>query len=76
MLHSSLCETQENNITLYSCRYQPPIPADQVRPAAEFDQDAEAIPSGRGRGRGRRGRGRGRGMSAGYCHFSMVASYA
>ncbi|XP_066349734.1 uncharacterized protein [Miscanthus floridulus] len=41
--------------------YQPPIPADQVRPAAEFDQDAEAVPSGRARGRGRRGRGRGRG---------------
>ncbi|OEL33465.1 hypothetical protein BAE44_0005516 [Dichanthelium oligosanthes] len=45
--------------------YQPPIPADQVRPAAEFDQDTEAIPSGRGRGRGRRGRGRGRGFSNG-----------
>ncbi|KAJ1270989.1 hypothetical protein BS78_06G094400 [Paspalum vaginatum] len=41
--------------------YQPPIPADQVRPAVDFEQDAEAIPSGRGRGRGRRGRGRGRG---------------
>ncbi|ONM17516.1 Alba DNA/RNA-binding protein [Zea mays] len=47
--------------------YQPPIPADQVRPAADFDQDAEAVPSGRGRGRGRRsrGRGRGRGFSSG-----------
>uniref|UniRef100_A0A453BZ63 DNA/RNA-binding protein Alba-like domain-containing protein n=1 Tax=Aegilops tauschii subsp. strangulata TaxID=200361 RepID=A0A453BZ63_AEGTS len=41
--------------------YQLPIPADQVRPPTEFDQDAEDVPSGRGRGRGRRGRGRGRG---------------
>lgn len=50
--------------------YQPPIPADQVRPAAEFDQDAEAIPSGRGRGRGRRGRGRGRGFSNGAVDYN------
>nr|XP_025880675.1 ribonuclease P protein subunit p25 isoform X1 [Oryza sativa Japonica Group] len=43
--------------------YQPPIPADQVRPPTDFDQEAEAVPSGRGRGRGRRGRGRGRGFN-------------
>jgi len=30
-------------MTLYSCSYQPPIPADQVRPAAEFDQDAGVL---------------------------------
>ncbi|KAL6885916.1 hypothetical protein ACP4OV_010177 [Aristida adscensionis] len=45
--------------------YQPPIPADQVRPVTDFHQDSEAVPSGcgpGGRGRGRRGRGRGRGF--------------
>jgi len=57
-------------MVLYSCSYQPPIPADQVRPAAEFDQDAEAISSGRGRGRGRRGRGRGRGFSDGAVDYN------
>jgi ribonucleases P/MRP protein subunit RPP25 len=30
-------------MTLYSCSYQTPIPADQVRPAAEFDQDAGVL---------------------------------
>ncbi|KAL5216011.1 hypothetical protein ABZP36_007412 [Zizania latifolia] len=46
--------------------YQPPIPADQVRPPTDFDQEAEAVPSGRGRGRGRRGRGRARGFVSEY----------
>ncbi|KAM0873311.1 hypothetical protein ACQ4PT_038119 [Festuca glaucescens] len=49
--------------------YQPPIPADQVRPPTDLDQDAEDLPSGRGRGRGRRGRGRGRGFSNGGAEY-------
>ncbi|KAH7671232.1 AlbA-like protein [Dioscorea alata] len=42
--------------------YQPPIPADQVKPVEESDY-GESLPSGHGRGRGGRGRGRGRGAS-------------
>lgn len=30
-------------MTCFFCSYQPPIPADQVRPAAEFDQDAGVL---------------------------------
>ncbi|KAL5204047.1 hypothetical protein ABZP36_008918 [Zizania latifolia] len=45
--------------------YQPPIPAEEVRPAFDYEQE-ESFPAGRGRGRGgRRGRGRARAMSNG-----------
>lgn len=44
-----------------STGYQPPIPADQVKPWTEFDYEGEGSPGMRGRGRGGRGRGRGRG---------------
>ncbi|XP_072981672.1 uncharacterized protein [Typha angustifolia] len=50
--------------------YQPPIPADQVKPLTDFDYEAEQLPGGRGRGYGGRGRGRGGGgisnRTAGY----------
>lgn len=42
-----------------SVGYQPPLPAEQVKPYAEFDYEGEGS-AGRGRGRGGRGRGRGR----------------
>ncbi|ESR41139.1 Alba domain-containing protein [Citrus sinensis] len=44
-----------------STGYQPPLPADQVKPWNEFEDEGEGSPRGRGRGRGGRGRGRGRG---------------
>ncbi|KAK6939308.1 DNA/RNA-binding protein Alba-like, partial [Dillenia turbinata] len=44
-----------------SLGYQPPLPADQVKTWAEFD-DGEGSPNGRVRGRGGRGRGRARGI--------------
>lgn len=45
-----------------STGYQPPIPADQVRPSNNFDIEGEGSPTNvRRRGRGGRGRGRGRG---------------
>ncbi|KAK2979631.1 hypothetical protein RJ640_020123 [Escallonia rubra] len=50
--------------------YQPPIPADQVKPLTEYDYEAEGSPSMRGRGRGGRGRGRGRGR--GYNNNGVV----
>ncbi|XP_010930953.2 uncharacterized protein [Elaeis guineensis] len=50
--------------------YQPPIPADQVKPSTELDYEGEPLPSGgRGRGRGGRGRGRGRGISNGMADY-------
>ncbi|KAJ1686200.1 hypothetical protein LUZ63_017590 [Rhynchospora breviuscula] len=45
--------------------YQPPLPADQVKPLADFDNEDDAVPTGRGRGRRGGGRGRSRGMSNG-----------
>ncbi|KAM6543636.1 hypothetical protein CsatB_008083 [Cannabis sativa] len=50
---------KELNSTLIG--YQPPIPADQVKPSTEFDYDGEGSPSGRGRGRNYRGRSKARG---------------
>lgn len=44
-----------------SVGYQPPLPADQVKPSIEFDYEGEGSPNDRGRGRGGRGRGRPRG---------------
>ncbi|XP_078442891.1 alba DNA/RNA-binding protein [Wolffia australiana] len=44
-----------------SVGYQPPLPSDQVRPLAEFDDEGEDLHYGRSRGRGGRTRGRGRG---------------
>ncbi|KAK8934156.1 hypothetical protein KSP39_PZI014937 [Platanthera zijinensis] len=41
-----------------SVGYQPPLPAEQVKPYAEFDYEGEGSPAGRGRGRGGRVRGR------------------
>ncbi|KAJ3671422.1 hypothetical protein LUZ60_007501 [Juncus effusus] len=43
--------------------YQPPLPEDQVRTLADFENDEESAPTGRGRGRRGGGRGRGRGMT-------------
>ncbi|URE27278.1 Rpp20 subunit of nuclear RNase MRP and P [Musa troglodytarum] len=43
--------------------YQSPLPADQVKPSAEFEYEGEGSPAGRGRGNGRgRGRARGNGV--------------
>ncbi|KAA8537931.1 hypothetical protein F0562_027489 [Nyssa sinensis] len=42
-----------------SAGYQPPIPADQVKPWTEYDYEGEGFPSMRGRGHSGRGRGRG-----------------
>ncbi|XP_066334628.1 uncharacterized protein [Miscanthus floridulus] len=44
--------------------YQPPIPAEEVKPAFDYDHE-ESYPTGRGRGRGGGRRDRGRGMSNG-----------
>ncbi|KAJ0040254.1 hypothetical protein Pint_27050 [Pistacia integerrima] len=44
-----------------STGYQPPLPADQVKPWNEFEDEGEGSPRARGKGRGGRGRGRGRG---------------
>ncbi|WOK94672.1 ribonuclease P protein subunit p25-like protein isoform X1 [Canna indica] len=44
--------------------YQCPLPADQVKPLAEFEYEGEVSPAERGRGRGGRGRGRARGNGA------------
>lgn len=44
--------------------YQPPIPAEEVRPAFDYEHE-ESFPGGRGRGRGGGRRGRGRAMSNG-----------
>ncbi|KAG4934555.1 hypothetical protein JHK87_048557 [Glycine soja] len=44
-----------------SVGYQPPLPADQVKAAADFDYEGEGSPNGRAHGHGGRGRGRGRG---------------
>ncbi|KAG4931810.1 hypothetical protein JHK86_048771 [Glycine max] len=44
-----------------SVGYQPPLPADQVKAATDFDYEGEGSPNGRAHGRGGRGRGRGRG---------------
>ncbi|KAA8537482.1 hypothetical protein F0562_027090 [Nyssa sinensis] len=41
-------------------RYQPPLPAEQVKASTEFDYGGEGSPSVRGRVRGGRGRGRSR----------------
>ncbi|GAB4847700.1 hypothetical protein Ancab_026762 [Ancistrocladus abbreviatus] len=44
-----------------STGYQPPIPADLVKPSNDSDQEEEGLPGTRGRGRGGQGRGPGRG---------------
>ncbi|ESR48485.1 Alba domain-containing protein [Citrus sinensis] len=44
-----------------SVGYQPPLPAEQVKPLIEFDYDGEGSPNGPRRGRSGRGRSRGRG---------------
>ncbi|KAL5214075.1 hypothetical protein ABZP36_003227 [Zizania latifolia] len=59
----AIVELLKKELDTLSPGYQPPIPADQVRPPTDFDQEAEAVPSGRGRGHGRHGRGKGRGFS-------------
>nr|GEW65397.1 DNA/RNA-binding protein Alba-like protein [Tanacetum cinerariifolium] len=50
----------KNELNTASIGYQPPLPADQVKPSTEFEYDGEGSPTARGRGRGGRGRGRGR----------------
>ncbi|KHG04263.1 Alba-like protein C9orf23 [Gossypium arboreum] len=44
-----------------SSRYQPPLPADQVKASIKIDHEEGGSPNGRGRGRGGRGRSRSRG---------------
>ncbi|KAL6315475.1 hypothetical protein AAG906_000768 [Vitis piasezkii] len=51
----------KKELDISSTGYQPPIPADQVRPWTEYDYEGEGSPAMRGRGRSGRGRGRGRG---------------
>lgn len=51
----------KKELDISSKGYQPPIPADQVRPWTEYDYEGEGSPAMRGRGRSGRGRGRGRG---------------
>ncbi|GJR32695.1 DNA/RNA-binding protein Alba-like protein [Tanacetum coccineum] len=50
----------KNELNTASIGYQPPLPADQVKPSTEFEYEGEGSPTARGRGRGGRGRGRGR----------------
>uniref|UniRef100_A0A804MJX2 DNA/RNA-binding protein Alba-like domain-containing protein n=1 Tax=Zea mays TaxID=4577 RepID=A0A804MJX2_MAIZE len=54
----------KNPLDTSSPGYQPPIPAEEVKPAFDYDHE-ESYPTGRGRGRGGGRRGRGRGMSNG-----------
>ncbi|CAL0328693.1 unnamed protein product [Lupinus luteus] len=51
----------KNELNTSSVGYQPPLPADQVKPSTDFDYEGEVSPNGRGRARGGRGRGRARG---------------
>ncbi|KOM49057.1 hypothetical protein LR48_Vigan07g276100 [Vigna angularis] len=51
----------KNELDTSSVGYQPPLPADQVKAATDFDYEGDGSPNGRVRGRGGRGRGRGRG---------------
>lgn len=53
-----------------STGYQPPIPADQVKPLNDFEDDGEGSPRFRGRGRGGRGRSRGRGSYNGVVDYN------
>ncbi|XP_062198665.1 H/ACA ribonucleoprotein complex subunit GAR1-like isoform X2 [Phragmites australis] len=54
-----------------SVGYQSPLPADEVKPLVEYDNDeAASSPAGRGRGRGGRGRGWGRGRGNGYNDYA------
>ncbi|KAI4366289.1 hypothetical protein MLD38_022182 [Melastoma candidum] len=46
-----------------SIGYQPPLPADQVKPHTEFDNQGDGYPNGRNRVSGGRGRPRARGNS-------------
>ncbi|KAF1899708.1 hypothetical protein Lal_00019838 [Lupinus albus] len=56
----------KNELNTSSVGYQPPLPADQVKPSTDFDYEGEVSPNGRGRGRGRGGRGRGRARGDGF----------
>ncbi|KAK9755539.1 hypothetical protein RND81_01G032700 [Saponaria officinalis] len=55
--------------------YQPPLPADQVKPSNDYDYEGEGSPIPRGRGRGSRGRGRGRGRGQGRGNGFMPPEY-
>ncbi|TVU26704.1 hypothetical protein EJB05_29260, partial [Eragrostis curvula] len=52
----------KEQLDISSPGYQPPIPAEEVKPAFDYDHE-ESYPTGRGSGRGGGRRGRGRGMS-------------
>ncbi|TXG60484.1 hypothetical protein EZV62_015057 [Acer yangbiense] len=55
-----------------STGYQPPLPADQVKPWNEYDDEREGSPRARGRGRGGRGRGgRGRAIYNGGVDYNV-----
>ncbi|KAM0886396.1 hypothetical protein ACQ4PT_029721 [Festuca glaucescens] len=56
-----------------STGYQPPIPAEEVKPAFDYEHEG-SFPTGRGRGRGGRGggrRGRGRGFFLSHIFLTM-----
>ncbi|XP_074263757.1 uncharacterized protein LOC141586442 isoform X2 [Silene latifolia] len=56
----------KNDLDTSAVGYQPPLPADQVKPSNDYDYEGEGSPNARGRGRGGRGRGgRGRGRGRG-----------
>ncbi|GAA0161943.1 endoribonuclease [Lithospermum erythrorhizon] len=55
--------------------YQPPLPADQVKPSTDFEYDGEGSPGGRRRGRGGRGRGRSRGVSGMKSYLIWLLNY-
>ncbi|XP_012447730.1 uncharacterized protein LOC105770911 isoform X1 [Gossypium raimondii] len=51
----------KNELNTSSVGYQPPLPADQVKPSIKIDHKEGGSPNGRGRGRGGRVRSRSRG---------------
>ncbi|GAA0161686.1 endoribonuclease [Lithospermum erythrorhizon] len=53
----------KNELDKAAVGYQPPLPADQVKPSVDYDYEGEGSPGGRRGGRGGRGRGRSRGVS-------------
>ncbi|XP_050369905.1 uncharacterized protein LOC126787997 isoform X2 [Argentina anserina] len=67
MISITLSKTE---VSPTSTGYQPPIPADQVKPLNDVDDDGEGSPRFRGRGRGGRGRSRGRGSYNGVVDYN------
>ncbi|GKB88081.1 DNA/RNA-binding protein Alba-like protein [Tanacetum coccineum] len=59
----------KNELNTTSIGYQPPLPADQVKPLTEFEYEGAAI----GKGHARRGRGRGRARASQGNNYAPVA---